>query len=209
MLGLKSRLDRLGEEFEQQFEVGVALPGSLGVEAACDLAEREAEDGGAQQSLHLGCVLLGDAGVLERETDRVACLAGLRGGCGSLKQTRKDARMAAGGRTQIVRERSEPFRPGKLGGGLHGFGEQQLHEPVEQVGLARNVPVKRHRRHAEALGERGHGHRVELAFVGKRESFGEDTRAIDSCRTTHNHKYMTYTYLCDDCRRAEPRRSTS
>ena len=89
----------------------------------------------------------------------------------SLKQKGKDARMAAGGGAQIVRKRSETFGPGKLGGGLHGFGEQQLHEPVEKVGLARDVPVERHRRDLEALGERGHGYRVESAFVGKRESF--------------------------------------
>jgi methyltransferase (TIGR00027 family) len=188
-------LDRLGEELEQQFEVGVALPGTLGVKAAGDLAEREAEDGGAQQSLHLVGAFLGDAGIRERETDRVACLTGRGGGRRTLKQKRKHARMAAGGRTQIIRERSETFRPGKIRGGLHGFGEEQLHEPVEQVGLARNVPVKRHRRYAEALGKDGHGQRVKSAFVGKRESFREDTRAIDSSRPTHKRKYMTYTYL--------------
>ena len=102
--------------------------------------------------------------------------------------------MAAGGRTQIVRERSEAFRPGEIRGGPHGFGEEQLHEPVEQVGLTRNVPVKRHRRDAEALGDRGHGQRVKSAFVGKRESCREDTRAIDSSRSPHKHKYMSYTY---------------
>lgn len=36
-------LDRLGEGFGQTFEVGVALPGALSVEAACDLSECETE----------------------------------------------------------------------------------------------------------------------------------------------------------------------
>jgi hypothetical protein len=187
-------LDRLGEEFEQQFEVGVALAGAQRVEAACYLTVREAEDGRAQQSLHLVGALLRDAGVRERETDRVACFARLDGGRRPLKQESEDARMAAGGGAQIVRERSETFGPGKIRRGLHGFGQKDLHESVEQVGLTRDVPVERHRCHVETLGERGHGYRVEVAFVGKRESFREDTRAIDSSRSTHRRKYMPYTY---------------
>src|ERR1700722_11077190 len=57
------------------------------------------------------------------------------------------------------------------------------------------MPVERHRRHVEALGERGHRERVEFAFVGKRESFREHPRAIDSSRSSHTRKYMAYTYF--------------
>jgi hypothetical protein len=186
MSAFQLRFDRLDEKFEEQFEVGVSLPGGLAVEAACDLAEREAQDRGAQQSLHLVCAPLGDAGFCERAADGVSCLVGFVRGCRSLKQEGERARVAVGGGAQIVCERGETFSPGKLRGGLYGFGEQQLHEPVEQVGLIGDVPVKRHCRHVEPLGKRGHCDCVEAAFVSKSKSFREDERSIDSCRSTHD-----------------------
>jgi hypothetical protein len=72
VLVAESRFDRLGEELEQQFEVGVALPDAQRVKTACHLAVREAEDGRAQQSLHLVGSFGGDASVGKREPDRVA-----------------------------------------------------------------------------------------------------------------------------------------
>jgi methyltransferase (TIGR00027 family) len=94
--------------------------------------------------------------------------------------------MAAGGGAQIVRERNETLTPGKISGGLHGFGEQHLDEAVEEIGLTRDVSVERHRRHADALSERSHGQGVESAFVGKRKRLRKNTPTVNSCRSTHN-----------------------
>ena len=143
-------------------------------ETASGLAGSEAEDDGADESLGPPRAVSVEAGSFERGDDGVACGLGRRCGGRSLQQEREDVGVAAGDGASPTPDFTESIVPRQAGCGRRQLAEQRFDDQVEQVGLVVHVPVQRHRRHAEAIGDCLHGEAVEPLVVGDRKARLDD-----------------------------------
>ncbi len=67
----------------------------------------------------------------------------------------------------------------------HELGEKELDNPVEQVGLASDMPVQRHRGHAEPFGDRSHSQADQARLVGDGQCGGKDSSPVDARWSSH------------------------
>ena len=81
-------------------------------------------------------------------------------------------------RAAITCSRSAVFQS-PAGGRPLDLGDDQLDDPVEQVVLAPDVAVERHRVDPELLAELAHAQRLEAVAIGELDGDAEDAVAVE------------------------------
>jgi hypothetical protein len=135
-------------------------------EPAAGLGDRVAEHAGANQSLDPRDLAVRHAGVEQCLVDDVHDANRVRRHGGPGEQQGHDSRVPPAGLPGGAGDAAKPFvprhrriRPGQLG-------EEPAHQAVEQVVLALDVRVERHRGDADPGGHRPHGDRAKPLLVG-------------------------------------------
>ena len=175
------------EHLDEGVEVGVEHPLRVGGEAAVDLACCEAKDRRADEALDSGNVGLGDASHAQAFVDVVACPLGGWGRRRALEQEREDRGVPTGHGSDRLADLDEDLVPAELGvrSRVGDLVEQPLDEAVEEVGLVAHMPIQRHRRDPEPVGDGLHRQAVEASLVSEFEARLQDAGTVDEARTGH------------------------
>jgi hypothetical protein len=181
---LRCGCDEEAKQFLEPREVSVELAAGVVPEPSRCLAGGEAENGCADEAFRLGEALVIDARFLECGVDAVPGAACARCRGRSLEKEWKDTPVALSRRSDRVRESREPIDPGSVGG-WGELGEEQLDDPVEQVGLVGHMAVQRHGRDPEPRGDGSHGESLQARFVSDGQAGGEDDVSVDARRPAH------------------------
>jgi hypothetical protein len=135
-------------------------------EPAAGLGDRVTEYERADQPFDTRDLSGGHPGVEQGLVDDVDDHDGARRGRGPGEQQRSDGRVPVRDLPRGASQRAQPLWPGPGRIGPGQFGEQVVDEPVEQVILAADVRVERHRGDPDPGRDRPHGDRVQPLFVG-------------------------------------------
>ena len=112
----------------------------------------------------------GDSEAAEGAVDAFTHAFGGGGRRWQLQEQGKDRRVAPRGRAYGLPHCRELLVPRLVIGRWRDLVEQALHDAVEEVLLALDVAVQRHRGHTEALGDGLHRERVDAPVVGDGET---------------------------------------